>query len=75
MHHYELADLNIEAQRSEGWVLLPERYDDTGLSGATLERPAFQQLLADVKAKKVDVIAVHLFDRMSRSLLHFLQIM
>ena len=64
----------IDAQRSEGWVLLPERYDDTGFSGATLERPAFQQLLADVKAKKVDVIAVHRFDRLSRSLLHFLQI-
>ena len=64
----------VEAQRSEGWALLQERYDDTGFSGATLERPAFQQLLADVKAKKVDVIAVHRFDRLSRSLLHFLQV-
>jgi site-specific DNA recombinase len=64
----------VEAQRSEGWVLLPEVYADTGYSGATLERPAFQQLLADVKAKKIDVIAVHRFDRLSRSLLHFLQV-
>jgi site-specific DNA recombinase len=65
----------IEAQRSEGWVALPESYDDGGFSGANVARPAFQRLLQDVDAGRVDVVAVHRIDRLSRSLLDFLQVM
>ena len=46
----------IKSQASEGWTALPDLYDDGGISGGTLERPALQRLLADVAAGKVDVI-------------------
>ena len=65
----------IESQRAEGWAALPERYDDGGFSGATTDRPAFQQLLRDIEGGRVDLVAVHRLDRLSRSLLHFLQVM
>lgn len=35
----------ITSQKAEGWVLLPEAYDDGGISGGTLKRPALQRLL------------------------------
>ena len=38
----------ILSQASEGWSALPEIYDDAGLSGGTLERPALKRLLAEV---------------------------
>src|SRR5664280_1136815 len=49
----------ILSQRQEGWRALPDRYDDGGYSGGNLERPALKQLLADVKANKVDTIVVY----------------
>ena len=61
----------ILSQTSEGWVALPERYDDGGISGGTLERPALQRLLADVTAGKIDTIVVYKVDRLSRSLFDF----
>ncbi|KRA79741.1 recombinase family protein [Altererythrobacter sp. Root672] len=61
----------ILSQASEGWKLVPERYDDGGLSGGTLQRPALQRLLADVKAGAVDIIVVYKVDRLTRSLLDF----
>ncbi|MFS0772988.1 recombinase family protein [Sphingomonas sp. 1P08PE] len=61
----------ILSQASEGWTLLPERYDDGGISGGTLARPALQRLLADVKAGKIDTIVVYKVDRLTRSLLDF----
>jgi site-specific DNA recombinase len=48
----------IASQRGEGWVALPDRYDDGGVSGGTLERPALQRLLRDVEAGLIDVIVV-----------------
>src|SRR4029079_7791511 len=45
----------IASQKAEGWCLIPEHYDDGGVSGATLERPALQRLLADIEAHRVDV--------------------
>jgi site-specific DNA recombinase len=62
-------------QRQPGWVLVPERYDDGGFTGANLERPAFQRLLADLEAGKVDVVVVYKVDRLSRSLLDFAKVM
>ena len=61
----------VASQASEGWHLLPARYDDGGVSGGTLERPALQRLLADVAAGKVDIIVVYKVDRLTRSLLDF----
>jgi DNA invertase Pin-like site-specific DNA recombinase len=61
----------ILSQASEGWVALPDIYDDGGLSGGSLERPALQRLLAEVAAGRVDIIVVYKVDRLTRSLLDF----
>ncbi len=64
----------VASQRGLGWECLPERYDDGGFSGGTLERPALQHLLADVAAGKIDAVVVYKIDRLSRSLADFMQI-
>ena len=64
----------IASQKAEGWVLLPAQYDDGGISGSTLERPAMQQLLADIDAGRVDQIVVYKIDRLTRSLADFAKI-
>lgn len=69
----ESGEAYIESQRMQGWQLIPERYDDGAFSGETMERPGLQRLLADVEAGKVDVIVVYKIDRLSRSLLDFMQ--
>jgi DNA invertase Pin-like site-specific DNA recombinase len=61
----------ITSQRSEGWVLVHDRYDDGGVSGGTLDRPALKRLLADIEAGLVDVVLVYKVDRLSRSLMDF----
>ena len=61
----------ILSQASEGWSLLPEEYDDGGLSGGTLERPGLQRLLADMEAGRIDIVVVYKVDRLTRSLLDF----
>jgi site-specific DNA recombinase len=61
----------ILSQASEGWVEVAGHYDDGGLSGGTLERPALQRLLADVAAGTIDIIVVYKVDRLTRSLLDF----
>ena len=55
----------IDSQRHEGWVCLRAGYDDGGCSGATMERPALQQLLADITAGRVDIVVVYKIDRLS----------
>ena len=62
-------------QRQEGWTLVDERYDDGGFTGANIERPAFQRLLADLDAGQIDVVVVYKVDRLSRSLLDFAKVM
>jgi site-specific DNA recombinase len=71
----EAAAAYVLSQRAEGWVAVPDRYDDAGISGATLERPAVKRLLADVEAGRIDCIVVYKFDRLSRSMLDFLQLL
>jgi site-specific DNA recombinase len=61
----------ILSQASEGWSALPDIYDDGGISGGTLERPALQRLLVDVAAGRIDIIVVYKVDRLTRSLLDF----
>lgn len=65
----------IRSQQSQGWVALPEKYDDGGFTGATIDRPALQKLLEDIKAKKVDCVVVYKVDRLSRSLLDFVKLL
>ena len=61
----------IKSQAHEGWSLIPTSFDDGGLSGASLDRPALQKLLDLVRAKKIDVIVVYKVDRLTRSLADF----
>lgn len=58
----------VESQCALGWVLIPELFDDEGYSGATLDRPALDRLLAHVSRGLVDQVIVHRLDRLSRSL-------
>src|SRR5258708_3713353 len=61
----EACEAFIASQKREGWVLIDEIYDDGGFSGATMERPAFQRLLLDVSAGKIDVKCADYKDRVS----------
>ena len=67
----EACEAYIASQRSEGWVLLRDQYDDGGVSGGTLERPGLKHLMQDVEDGLVDVIVVYKIDRLSRSLADF----
>jgi len=71
----EACEHYIRAHVHEGWDLHETRYDDGGFTGANTDRPAFQELLADIAAKKLDLIVVYKVDRLSRSLLDFAKVM
>jgi DNA invertase Pin-like site-specific DNA recombinase len=64
----------IESQRHEGWKALGVRYDDGGYSGGSMERPALTRLLADIQARKIDVVVVYKVDRLTRALSDFAKI-
>jgi len=64
----------IMSQRHEGWTLVPDHYDDGGYSGGNMDRPGLKQLLAEVKAGRVDVIVVYKVDRLTRALSDFAKI-
>lgn len=68
---YEACSAYIVSQKSEGWKRTPVRYDDGGISGGTLERPALRRLLADIEAGRVDLVVVYKIDRLTRSLMDF----
>jgi DNA invertase Pin-like site-specific DNA recombinase len=61
----------ITSQKSEGWRALPGHYDDGGISGGTLERPALSRLMADIVDGQVDLVVVYKVDRLTRSLADF----
>src|SRR4030088_3792389 len=67
----EACEAYVASQRAEGWLLVPDRYDDGGFSGGTLERPALKRLRTAIQAGKVDVVVVYKIDRLSRSLMDF----
>ena len=67
----EACEAYIASQRSEGWVLVRDQYDDGGISGGTLERPGLKQFLADIEDGLIDVVVVYKIDRLSRSLMDF----
>jgi DNA invertase Pin-like site-specific DNA recombinase len=67
----EACEAYIKSQAHEGWRLVADHYDDGGVSGASLERPALQTLLADVRAGKINTVVVYKVDRLTRSLADF----
>ncbi|MCH9808949.1 MAG: recombinase family protein [Alphaproteobacteria bacterium] len=70
----EACDAYIESQKHEGWICLPDLYDDGGLSGGTMERPALRRLLAEIESGCVKVVVVYKVDRLTRSLADFARI-
>jgi len=71
----EAAEAFIASQRHEGWLALPQKYDDGGFTGANMERPALKRLLDDVRNGLVNCVVVYKVDRLTRSLLDFAKIM
>ncbi|TVQ64290.1 MAG: recombinase family protein [Phycisphaerales bacterium] len=71
----ESAEAYIASQKAEGWVCLPDRYDDGGFTGGNMERPALRRLMADMEAGRVDCVVVYKVDRLSRSLMDFARMM
>ena len=67
----EACEAYIKSQAHEGWVLVRNRFDDGGLSGASLDRPALQDLLNKVRARQLDIVVVYKVDRLTRSLADF----
>jgi site-specific DNA recombinase len=67
----EAGEAYIKSQAHEGWRLLADHYDDGGASGASLERPALQTLLSDIRAGRIDIVVVYKVDRLTRSLADF----
>jgi site-specific DNA recombinase len=67
----EACEAYIKSQAHEEWRLIPDRYDDGGLSGASLDRPALQALLSEVRAGKINIVVVYKVDRLTRSLADF----
>lgn len=64
----------VASQKAEGWILLEDEYDDGGLSGGTMDRPALQRLMSDIDDGRVDQIVVYNIDRLTRSLADFAKI-
>jgi DNA invertase Pin-like site-specific DNA recombinase len=67
----EACEAYVASQKAEGWLLVPDRYDDGGFSGGTLERPALRRLIADIETGRIDIVVVYKIDRLSRSLIDF----
>ena len=70
----EACEAYIVSQRHAGWIALSDMYDDGGLSGGTMERPALKRLLEDIQAGKVQIVVVYKVDRLTRSLSDFAKI-
>jgi site-specific DNA recombinase len=68
---HDAAEAYVRSQASEGWTLIRARYEDGGYSGGSTDRPALQQLLADIRARRIDVVVVYKVDRLTRSLVDF----
>ena len=70
----EACEAFIASQRELGWCALPDHFDDGGLSGGNMDRPALQRLLSDIAAGRIDVVVVYKIDRLTRSLTDFARI-
>lgn len=67
----EAGEAFVASRKHEGWVCLPDRYDDGGFSGGNIERPALKRLMADIQIGRIDAVVCYKVDRLSRSLLDF----
>src|SRR3989338_883416 len=65
----------IASQKSEGWAVSADRYDDGGFTGANMERPNIEKLLSDIQKGRIDCVVVYKVDRLSRSLLDFCKLL
>jgi site-specific DNA recombinase len=71
---HEACAAYIASQRHEGWRLVPQRFDDGGVSGGTMERPALLRLLAEIDAGRIAMVVVYKIDRLTRSLADFVRL-
>ena len=71
---YEACSAYIVSQKHEGWKLVAVRFDDGGISGGTMERPALQRLLAEIDAGRIDMVVVYKIDRLTRALADFVRL-
>ncbi len=67
----ESCEMYIGSQRSKGWIMLNEQYDDNGFTGGNMDRPALKRMLQDIEDKKIDIVIVYKHDRLTRSLADF----
>jgi site-specific DNA recombinase len=67
----EASEAYVKSQAHEGWRCLPALYDDGGFSGGSMDRPALQRLLADIRERRIDIVVVYKVDRLTRSLADF----
>ncbi len=70
----EACEAYILSQKHEGWVCLPDQFDDGGISGGTMERPGLKRLLEGIRAGQIDQVVVYKIDRLTRSLSDFSKI-
>jgi site-specific DNA recombinase len=70
----DAAEAYVSSQKHEGWEIVAKSYNDGGFTGSNMERPALQNLLADIEAGEIDCVIVYKVDRLSRSLLDFTKI-
>ena len=70
----EAGENYIASQKANGWICLPEHYDDGGFSGGNLNRPALQRLMEDIRAGLIDIVVVYKLDRLSRSIINFAEL-
>ncbi len=68
---HEACAAYVASQKHEGWVLARDRFDDGGVSGGTLDRPALQQLMDEIDAGRIGMVVVYKIDRLTRSLADF----
>lgn len=64
----------VKSQHHEGWQAIATRYDDGNYSAGNMERPALEQIMADIEAGKVGVVVVYKPDRLTRSPADFAKI-
>lgn len=68
----QLHDLRLMAQQ-RGYTITHQYIDR--ISGTKAKRPGLQELLSDARRAKFDVVMVWAFDRMARSVRHFLEVL
>lgn len=70
----EACEAYITSQKANGWVCLPDHFDDGGFSGGNTSRPALKCLMAECRAGNIDVVLVYKIDRLSRSICDFAEL-